>query len=75
MIGAFLSLPPNPIFVMTERDPSTTDLAFHHAIAQEFGPLDEKTYESARWWRNLNRGMSVLGVMIMVAVVRPSFPS
>ncbi|KAK4188682.1 hypothetical protein QBC35DRAFT_451032 [Podospora australis] len=31
--------------------------------------VDEKRYESARWWRNLNRGMSVIGLLIIGAVV------
>ena len=26
-------------------------------------------YENARWWRNLNRGMSVLGVILLAAIV------
>jgi len=31
--------------------------------------VDETRYESARWWRNLNRVMSVVGLLIIGAVV------
>ncbi|KAK4163516.1 hypothetical protein QBC43DRAFT_212945 [Cladorrhinum sp. PSN259] len=30
---------------------------------------DEKRYDSARWWRNLNRIMSIVGLLIIGAVV------
>ncbi|KAK3997253.1 hypothetical protein QBC44DRAFT_229982 [Cladorrhinum sp. PSN332] len=31
--------------------------------------IDEKRYDSARWWRNLNRIMSLVGLLIIGAVV------
>lgn len=31
--------------------------------------MDGARYENARWWRNLNRGMSLLGILILAAVV------
>jgi hypothetical protein len=31
--------------------------------------LDETRYESARWWRNLNRVMSVVGLLIIGAII------
>jgi len=69
MIASFLPLPARPIFVMRERDRSTTDLDMPETMAQEFRPMDEARYESARWWRTLNRRMSVLGVLVVAAVV------
>jgi hypothetical protein len=38
-------------------------------IKTQFGPMDESRYESARWWRRLNRGMAVVGVLIIAAIV------
>jgi len=37
--------------------------------SRQFGPLDDARYESARWWRKLNRFMSVPGILIVTAVV------
>lgn len=31
--------------------------------------VDEARYENARWWRNINRIMSVLGLLVIGAIV------
>lgn len=31
--------------------------------------VDEARFENARWWRNLNRLMCILGVLIIAAIV------
>lgn len=36
-----------------------------HAIA----PLHEARYENARWWRNINRMMAFVGIIILICVV------
>ena len=36
-----------------------------HAAA----PLQEARYENARWWRNINRMMAFVGMIILVCVV------
>lgn len=72
MIASFLPLPPRPLFVMRERDQrdrSTGNLNMNENMAREFRPMDEARYESARWWRTLNRGMSVVGILVVAAVV------
>ncbi|KAI9049471.1 hypothetical protein LZ554_006502 [Drepanopeziza brunnea f. sp. 'monogermtubi'] len=73
MIAAFLPLPPNPELNMREQDNSTSNLdeanATPNHYARQFGPMDERRYESAKWWRNLNRWMSVLGLLIMATIV------
>ena len=33
-------------------------------------PVDERRYENARWWRSLNRLMSIVGMLIIAAIVR-----
>ena len=64
MVAAFLPIPPNPTH-KSEADIESTHPAFRHQ-QQVF---DETRYESARWWRNLNRVMSVIGLLIIGAVV------
>ncbi|KAK3368047.1 hypothetical protein B0H63DRAFT_66953 [Podospora didyma] len=70
MIAALLPLPPNPTLHMLERDSSQSQ--FSRARPEyTFTPraIDETRYESARWWRNLNRLMSILGLLIIGAVI------
>ncbi|CAG8952034.1 hypothetical protein HYFRA_00000770 [Hymenoscyphus fraxineus] len=67
MIASFLPLPLNPISEMRERDPE--DEAQSHDFDRRFGPIDEKRFENARWWRNLNRWMSLVGLLIIAAIV------
>ncbi|KAK6607154.1 hypothetical protein H4I95_04803 [Botrytis cinerea] len=77
MIAAFLPLPTKPVHEMREREDSTGHLTQARDVesrgnndyAKEFGPLDEARYESARWWRNLNRWMSVVGLLIIAAII------
>ncbi|KAI1074074.1 hypothetical protein F5B20DRAFT_470042 [Whalleya microplaca] len=73
MIAAFLPLPPKPIVLMVERDQSTTELGISsqsdpEPIHQRAAPVDDSRYQSARWWRNLNRFMSIIGLLILGAV-------
>ena len=38
-------------------------------LEKQLGPIDEARYENARWWRNINRILSLVGVVIVVAIV------
>ncbi|XXG96710.1 ERMES complex subunit mmm1 [Hypoxylon texense] len=72
MIAAFLPLPPKPMLAMDERDRSTTE--FHSSRDPESQQrrhvlVDDSRYQSARWWRNVNRFMAVAGLLIIGAVV------
>lgn len=64
MIAAFLPLPPNPQREMKHRG---QDL--EHDPSQLPHPIEEAQYNSARWWRNLNRAMCVAGLLIIGAVI------
>ncbi|PQE11914.1 serine-rich protein [Rutstroemia sp. NJR-2017a BVV2] len=77
MIAAFLPLPRMPTLEMREQqnsapqfdanaNSSSTGLTDY---AREFGPLDEARFESAKWWRMLNRWMSIVGLLIIAAIV------
>ena len=76
MIASFLPLPMKP---MTSEGDSTDNLEkpvdVENDYSRQFGPLDEARYESARWWRNLNRWMSAVGLIIIIIVVRHSLNS
>ncbi|KAH9903719.1 hypothetical protein F4778DRAFT_96043 [Xylariomycetidae sp. FL2044] len=71
MIAAFLPLPPRPASEMAEQNKSTTQF---HSIPEDaeasprVRPVDDFAYQSVRWWRNLNRFMSVVGLLILGAV-------
>jgi hypothetical protein len=74
MIASFLPLPPNPIFLTSERYQSQSNLDITpdaNSMDHRFGLANEARYESTKWWRNLNRGMSIVGVLIIVTIVRP----
>ncbi|KAI9746579.1 MAG: hypothetical protein M1818_000292 [Claussenomyces sp. TS43310] len=68
MIAAFLPLPPAPNSAMHDSERKTTECENPYVVARELGPMDEARYESARWWRNLNRGMAVLGFLIIITI-------
>lgn len=74
MIAAFLPLPlKNPGLDVEKADHDTRDHEQQNDMpndySRQFGPLDEARYESARWWRNLNRCMSVVGIIILILIV------
>jgi hypothetical protein len=56
-----------------EAETSSSQLDTSNQIAnnydRQFGPIDEKRFENAKWWRNLNRWMSVVGFLIIAAIV------
>jgi len=59
-----LPLPPHPKLEMLESgDAGQPEFRYPARI------IDETRYESARWWRNLNRVMSIVGLLIIGAIV------
>ncbi|KAI0883474.1 uncharacterized protein GGS22DRAFT_31223 [Annulohypoxylon maeteangense] len=70
MIAAFLPLPPKPTLAMDERDRSTTEFASESGEPPrgQHVLIDDSRYQSARWWRNVNRFMAVAGLLILGAV-------
>jgi hypothetical protein len=70
MVAAFLPLPANPKLQMLEVENGENHFSsIHPAFRYQQYVVDETRYESARWWRNLNRVMSVIGLLIIGAVV------
>jgi hypothetical protein len=73
MIASVLPLPPDPDLVH-EPTPSQADLEAH--FASQLGPVEDRSYQKAIWWRNLNRIMSGIGTLLIGVIVRffkPSF--
>lgn len=62
IIAAFLPLPPLP------RTPPPSPL-FERDLEKTLGPADQARHENARWWRNVNRLMSVVGFGVIIAIV------
>ncbi|KAI0399035.1 hypothetical protein F4802DRAFT_603370 [Xylaria palmicola] len=74
MIAAVLPLPPKPGFDIQESEKSTARSRSAEDSGPEppyrrVAPIDDSRYQSARWWRNLNRYMSIIGLLILGAVV------
>jgi hypothetical protein len=38
-------------------------------FAQHLGPTDDKAFQKATWWRNLNRVMSGVGTLLIGVIV------
>jgi hypothetical protein len=68
MIGALLPLPTNPEYQMEEQRRGSSNFGYVD-YTHQLQVLDESRYASARWWRNLNRVMSVVGLLIIGAVI------
>lgn len=69
MIAAFLPLPPRPVLEMIEQHHSTSHINLSQEPSRELQHVDEARYNSARWWRNLNRVMSAVGLLIIGAAI------
>lgn len=85
MIAALLPLPPKATLAMREHQGHSTESVEGENAGennnnvmddyeQHFGPMDEARYESAEWWRRLNRWMSVVGILLIAAVVSETLP-
>ncbi|KAL9623314.1 MAG: hypothetical protein Q9160_002421 [Pyrenula sp. 1 TL-2023] len=67
-VAAFLPLPPKPLNQEDlEQMAQTEDV--EASLAYRLNVIDEIRYENARWWRNLNRFMCSVGVVVIVLVV------
>ncbi|KAL8661909.1 MAG: hypothetical protein Q9202_005191 [Teloschistes flavicans] len=52
------------------RKPVTDSKAnLEHDIEKALDMADEARYENARWWRNLNRLMCIVGVLVIAAII------
>jgi hypothetical protein len=69
MIASFLPLPPRPA-VGQQRPTGTPDIEQAMDENHEnLGPNGEARYLNARWWRNVNRIMSIVGILLLATIV------
>lgn len=73
-IASFLPLPRRPSAPAAKGKNAPRQAQIAEDLEKQLGPTDEARYENARWWRNINRIMSIVGVLIIVAVVSPPKP-
>ena len=70
MIASVLPLPPDP-----SRDPehahdaTPSQVRLERQLAQIVGPVEDRSFQKAMWWRNLNRVMSGIGTLLIGAIV------
>lgn len=69
MIAAFIPLPPKFQPSMADGLHSTSHLDFHDEVPRQVHRAEEYSYQSARWWRCLNRAMAVVGIVIITVAV------
>lgn len=67
IIASFLPLPPRVSQINGEATTSRPDL--EHAFNSRVVLVDEVRRANARWWRNVNRVMSPVGLVIIAIVV------
>ena len=69
-IAAFLPLPPKPPPTSPTKGKHVrrgSDIAVY--LEKQLSPTDLSRYENARWWRNINRLMCVVGATIIILIV------
>ncbi|KAJ5099190.1 hypothetical protein N7532_006191 [Penicillium argentinense] len=66
IIASFLPLPPKPKMGSEMMD---SDDDVEMALESQLLNLQQRRYDNARWWRNLNRWMISLGVVITVIII------
>ncbi|KAL4801699.1 hypothetical protein BDV18DRAFT_148590 [Aspergillus unguis] len=70
LIASFLPLPKKPEMIMEEnRGPEG-----EATLKMRLYDLERRRYMNARWWRNLNRWMNPLGLVIAAIIVCPHSP-
>lgn len=53
----------------TERNHSTSKLEVRRNPSGQTIPEEDHVFNSAIWWRKVNRGMSIIGVLMVGAII------
>lgn len=69
MVAAFLPLPSQAHFDMAEARQSTGHLDPRPEAGRSVHAVHARRYCRARWWRSLNRAMSIVGLFVVGAIV------
>ena len=68
MFAAFLALPDKPPILSDDPETRPRSQSIHE-LNEAFNQQDVRRYQKARWWRVLNRAMSVVGTFVIAAIV------
>lgn len=68
-VAAVLPLPPKPTMKEITHDPETGGPTLQQQLEHQIALKDEATYVNLRWWRNLNRFMCIVGLVIIAIIV------
>jgi hypothetical protein len=66
IVASFLPLPLNPNHMAA---PTSSQPDLEQQFAQSVGPIDDKAFQKATWWRNLNRVMSGVGTLLIGVII------
>ncbi|USP80882.1 hypothetical protein yc1106_08156 [Curvularia clavata] len=66
IVASFLPLPLNPGHMAT---PTTSQPDLEQQFAQTMAAVDDKAFQKAHWWRNLNRVMSGVGTLLIGVII------
>ncbi|ODA84227.1 hypothetical protein RJ55_02745 [Drechmeria coniospora] len=69
MFASFLPIAPRPIFEVAEVHSTSRVDREKEAQQQVHESPDVHRYGRARWWRNLNRAMSIVGLIVIGAII------
>ncbi|KAI9147915.1 hypothetical protein HJFPF1_11733 [Paramyrothecium foliicola] len=70
MIGALLPLPSDPQNKLYDQEAqSTSHIDFETNLSTSAQGLSEARYRHIQWWRSVNRGMSIVGVLVIAAII------
>ena len=64
IIASFLPLP-----YITEIAYGSNQADMEQQLAYRTQPADDKAYQKAAWWRNLNRIMSAIGTLLIGVII------
>jgi hypothetical protein len=68
-VAAFLPLPPKPAMKEIAHDPEAGGATLQEQLDHQTAMRDEIRHANLRWWRNLNRFMGVVGLVLIAIIV------
>lgn len=69
ILAAFLPVPADPERALEKRPEADSEIGIPAALERRLALADEARYQSACWWRKLNRIFSVVGLLVIAAVI------
>lgn len=73
-VAALLPLPPKPVMKELLHDPEAGGPTLQEQLDHRTAMSDEVRYLNLRWWRNLNRFMCLVGLVVIAVIVSDANP-